>query len=252
VVSVSDVEAAIRPETVLITIMHANNEVGSIQPVEEIARIAKRHNITVHTDAAQSLGKVPTDVNHLGVDLLSVAGHKLYAPKGIGALFIKEPLSPEIFCHGAGQEMGKRAGTENVMQIVGLGKACELAKNKLEQNRKHLRITRDRLEEGLTRGIPHVRTNGHPEKRLPNTLSLSFKGLEADRILEEIGLEVAVSPGAACHSDRVTVSHVLQAMDVPEEWARGTIRFSTGRMTTAEEIEKTVSVVTAAVKKLSN
>ena len=250
-VSVPDVEAAITDRTILITIMHANNEVGTIQPIEEIGHLAGERGITMHTDAAQSLGKIPADVNGLGVDLLSVAGHKLYAPKGVGAIYIRNGTMLSKFMLGAGQEKGKRAGTENVPEIVGLGKACEIARRDLERNASIMQKTRDMLHRGLADRIPDMRLNGHPEKRLPNTLSLSFKGLEADRILEEIGLDVAASAGAACHSDTVEISHVLQAMNVPIEWAKGTLRFSTGRMTTEDEILRTTEVVVAAVKRLS-
>jgi len=249
-VSLSDIEHAIRPETILISIMHANNEVGTIQPISEISKIAKKRGIILHTDAAQSVGKIPTDVQDLGIDLLSIAGHKVYAPKGVGALYIREPVKPETFCHGAGQEKGWRAGTENVLEIVGLGKACEIAGRDLEKNMKQIKILRNRLHEELVRELGEIRLNGHPDKRLPNTLSLSFKGLEANRILEEIGLAVAASPGAACHSDTVEVSHVLEAMNVPPDWAKGTLRFSVGRMTTIEEIDKAVQVIADAVRKL--
>lgn len=246
----AEVEKTIRPTTILISIMHANNEVGTIQPLAQISQIAKEHGIVMHTDAAQSVGKIPTDVQELGVDLLSVAGHKVYAPKGIGALYIRPPLKPEKFCHGAGQERGWRAGTENVLEIVGLGKACEIAARDLQRNMAHMQRLRDRLYKGLTAELTDVCLNGHSVKRLPNTLSLSFKGVEANRILEEIGLEVAASAGAACHSDTVEISHVLEAMKVPLEWARGTLRLSVGRMTTTEEIDKAIEIVTRAVKKL--
>jgi cysteine desulfurase len=249
-VHVADVAAAIRPDTILISIMHANNEVGTIQPIVDIAALAKGKGIRIHTDAAQSVGKIATDVETLNVDLLSVAGHKIYAPKGIGALYVRRGLLPEKFCHGAGQEMGWRAGTENVMAIVGLGRACEMADRNLEFAGRHLKTTRDRLYEGLAESLADIRLNGHPDNRLPNTLSLSFKGLEANRILEEIGLEVAASAGAACHSDSVTLSHVLEAMRVPVEWAKGTVRFSTGRMTTIEQVEHATAAVVRAVTRL--
>ncbi len=249
-VRVDDVADAIRPDTILISIMHANNEVGTIQPIDEIARIARQKGICMHTDAAQSLGKIAVNVQSMNVDMLSVAGHKLYAPKGIGALYVRKGLFPEKFCHGAGQEMGWRAGTENVLAIVGLGKACEMAQRSLDDAGRHLKAMRDRLHRGLADALTEMRLNGHPEHRLPNTLSLSFKGLEANRILEEIGLEVAASAGAACHSDTVTLSHVLEAMRVPVEWAKGTVRFSTGRMTTADQIDRTIEVVVEAVKRL--
>ena len=239
----ADVERAVRPTTILITIMHANNEVGTVQPIAEISRIAKQHGIVMHTDAAQSVGKIPTDVAQLGVDLLSVAGHKVYAPKGIGALYVHPPLVPGKFCYGAGQEMGWRAGTENVLEIVGLGKACEIAQRDLEKHMARMRFLRDRLHEGLLGRIPSIRLNGDLQHRLPNTLSISFRGQEANRILEDIGLEVAASAGAACHADAVEISHVLIAMGIPLEWAKGTLRFSVGRMTTEREIDKTIRVV---------
>lgn len=250
-VNPSDVEGAIRPDTIMISIMHANNEVGTIQPIAEIAQLASQHDILMHTDAAQSVGKIPTLVAELNVDLLSVAGHKVYAPKGIGALYIRDGIETEIFCHGAGQENGRRAGTENVLEIVGLGKACETARAELERHGKQMQIMRDRLEEGLAAALTDIRFNGHREQRLPNTCSVSFLDLEANRILDEIGPSVAASAGAACHADHVEISHVLKAMQVPQEWAKGTLRFSTGRFTTNDEIDRALEVIVAAVKKLS-
>lgn len=247
---VDDVADAMRPDTILISVMHANNEVGTVQQIAEIGALARQKGVCIHTDAAQSVGKIATDVQTMNVDLLSVAGHKLYAPKGIGVLYVRTGRLPEKFCHGAGQEMGRRAGTENVMAIVGLGKACEMAERSLDHAGRHLKAMRDRLHTGLADGLVDMRLNGHPERRLPNTLSLSFKGLEANRILEEIGLEVAASAGAACHSDTVTLSHVLEAMRVPVEWAKGTVRFSTGRMTNGEQIDRAVNVVVKAVRRL--
>jgi cysteine desulfurase len=230
--------------------MHANNEVGTIQPLEEIAEIAADRGVLFHTDAAQSLGKIPARVDALGVGMLSVAGHKLYAPKGVGALYIRSGIEPKIFCHGAGQERGIRAGTENVLEIVGLGKACEIAGRDIDKNRAHMAAMRDRLESGLSSSLSEIRFNGHRQKRLPNTCSVSFRGLEANRILEEIGLSVAASAGAACHADRVEVSHVLAAMNIPEAWAKGTLRLTTGRMTTEEDIDRALEVIVTAVKKL--
>jgi len=249
-IHVSDVENAIRPETILITLMHANNEVGTIEPVEEIARAAKRKNVIMHTDAAQSMGKIPVDVQKLGVDLLSIAGHKLYAPKGIGALYIREGVEPAPLIHGAGQEKGRRPGTENVLEIAGLGKACEIAKRDMDQNRAHMQAMQEMLYEGLKKEISEIRFNGHPRHRLPNTLSVSFRGLESNRILEQTGLEIAASPGAACHSDTVDISHVLKAMNIPMEWAKGTVRFSTGKMTTADEIRTAIQVIANAIASL--
>jgi cysteine desulfurase len=204
----------------------------------------------MHTDAAQSVGKIPTRVDDLGVDFLSVAGHKIYAPKGIGALYIRDGIENEVFCHGAGQENGRRAGTENVLEIVGLGKACEIAAAEMERNAQRMQEMRDRLEEGLAATLTEVRFNGHRELRLPNTCSVSFLGLEANRILEEIGLDVAASAGAACHADHVEISHVLRAMEVPELWAKGTLRFTTGRYTTVDEIDRALEVIVAGVKRL--
>ena len=251
VVQVKDIEKALNRRTLLVSVMHANNEVGTIQQIEEIAALAKSHGILFHTDAAQSVGKIPTDVHRLGVDMLSVAGHKLYAPKGIGALYVKDGIDLPVFCHGAGQEGGRRAGTENVMEIVGLGKACEIARRDLAKNADILQRTRDRLENSLIEVFKDdVRINAGAARRLPNTSSISFHGLEANRVLEEIGLSVAASAGAACHSDHVSISHVLEAMKVPEAWAKGTLRFTTGRMTTVDEIDEAVRVISAAVQLL--
>lgn len=246
-VAVRDVEQAITPQTILVTIMHANNEVGSIQPIAEIAEIAHRYGALVHTDAAQSVGKIPVQVDELGIDLLSVAGHKLYAPKGIGALYIRPGVQLEKLMHGANHEGNRRAGTENVIEMVGLGAACELIERNLSLYARRMRETRDRLEAGLREcGGPAVRLNGHREQRLPNTASVSFKGRAADEILAGLR-QVAASAGAACHSDRVEVSQTLAAMGVPEEYAMGTIRFSTGRYTTVEEIDAALGEVREVV-----
>ncbi len=249
-VNASSVEEAITDQTVLVTVMHANNEVGTIQPIERISELASERGLVFHTDAAQSVGKIPVLVRDLGVSLLSLAGHKVYAPKGIGALYVREGLRLEKFMHGAGQERGMRAGTENVMGIVGLGKACEIAGRDLDRNAGRMMETRDALQEGLTRAIEGVRTNGHPGKRLPNTLSASIRGVDADVLINDIQAGVAASAGAACHSGQTEVSHVLRAMGVPESWARGTIRLSTGRTTEADEIEAAIKTITEAVTRL--
>ncbi|MDH3346719.1 MAG: cysteine desulfurase [Desulfobulbaceae bacterium] len=246
-----EVGKAIRPETILISIMHSNNEVGTLQPIEAVSRLARRHGILFHTDAAQSVGKLGLDVRALGVDLLSVAGHKLYAPKGIGALYIREGVQVEKFCHGAGQEMGQRAGTENVCQIIGLGKACELAVDNMEDNNRHLLIVRERLYKGLVKEFSTgMRLNGHPEKRLPNTLSISFQGIAANEVLARVGGHLAASAGAACHAAGISISHVLQAMNLDQEWAKGTIRFSVGKMTTVEEIDRALKVLVPVIRDL--
>lgn len=231
------VARAITPQTVLITIMHANNEVGTVNPIREIGRIAHRQGIPVHTDAAQSVGKIPVKVDELGVDLLSIAGHKLYAPKGIGALYVREGLQPAKLIHGAGQEDGRRAGTENVILAVGLGEACAMIEEDPEGLRKHLETMRHRLATGLEREFRNIRINGHPKDRLPNTLSVAFEGVKANEILSEL-VGVAASAGAACHSDHVTVSPVLKAMELPPEYAVGTVRLSVGRYTTGDEIDR--------------
>ncbi len=246
----ADVAAAIRPETILITIMHANNETGSIQPVSEIGELARHYGIVFHTDAAQSAGKIETNVDTMGASLVSIAGHKMYAPKGVGALYLRRGLSLPPFFHGAGQESGRRAGTENVIHIAGLGKACEIAINDAEALQSQMQTLRDRLHEGIKNCGVNICLNGHPKDRLPNTLNISFRGLEANRILEEIGLDVSASAGAACHSDGVDMSHVLVAMQVAEVWAKGTIRFSVGRMTTEADVDRAIASVFNAVTQL--
>ena len=248
-IDLAALERAIGERTVLVSVMHANNEVGTVQPIGEIVRMARGRGILVHTDAAQSVGKIPVDVSDLGVDLLTVAGHKLYAPKGVGALFIREGVRLAPFMHGAGHESGRRAGTENVIGIAGLGKACEIVRRDLEADGARMRRTRDRLQEGLLRAVADVRVNGHPEKRLPNTLSVSFRGIDAGMLLGAMG-GLAASAGAACHGASVEVSKTLRAMGVPLEWARGTIRLSTGRYTTEGEVDKAVEIIASAVKQL--
>ena len=247
-IDLNALEKAITGQTILITVMHANNEVGTIQPIGEIAALIRNRGIMLHTDAAQSTGKIPVDVKFLGVDLLSLAGHKLYAPKGIGALYIREGTRLEKFMHGAGHERNLRAGTENVLEITGLGKACQLAKRDLEKNMTRMRQTRDRLYEGLSKRLD-VRLNGHPEKRLPNTLSMGFRGVDAGILLGEMK-DLAASAGAACHGASVEISKVLKAMTVPMEYARGTVRFSTGKSTTIEEIDRAVEIVDSTVKQV--
>ena len=245
-----DVAAALSPETILVSVMHANNEVGTIQPVAEIAAIVRKHGARFHTDAAQSVGKIPVDVAELGVDLLTLAGHKLYAPKGVGALFVRSGIEVPSLIHGAGHESGRRAGTENVMEIVGLGKACELAAERLEATSSHCKKMRDRLWGGLASRLGELRTNGDPDGGLPNTLSVCFRGVDASALLAEIGDRVAASAGAACHAEGVDLSTVLTAMDVPIDHAMGTVRFSVGRGTTADEIDSAIEIVADAVERL--
>ncbi len=251
-VSPNDLRDAIGSETILVTIMHANNEVGTIQPIAELAHIAHEHGSLFHTDAAQSVGKIPVLVDELDVDLLSIAGHKLYAPKGIGALFVRSGVKLAKLMHGANHELDRRAGTENVLEIVGLGKACEIAKRDLKDNMIHFINVRDRLYNGLLTSYHEemIKLNGHPVNRLPNTLSLSFRNIEANTLLSEISDQVAASAGAACHAEEIDVSHVLQAMQVPVDWAMGTVRFSVGRSTTTEEIDEAIRIVSEALMRL--
>ncbi len=242
------VEDAITPQTILITIMHSNNEVGTIQPIEEIGKIAKSKGIIFHTDCAQSIGKIKVSVEKSNIDLLSIAGHKFYAPKGIGALYIRSGLKLEKLIHGANHEMNLRAGTENVIEIAGLGKASELVSENLKVYSDNMKKMRDHLENGL-KNLPDIHINGHPENRLPNTLSVSFKGIEANTILSEL-FNVAASAGAACHSDKVDVSPTLSAMNVPIEYAMGTIRFSTGRDTTTEQVDYAIKEIVSVIERL--
>ncbi len=249
IIDVEALERAITARTIVISVMHANNEVGTVQPIGEIACMARKRGILVHTDAAQSAGKIPVDVSELGVDLLTVAGHKLYAPKGVGALYCRDGVQLEKFMHGAGHETGRRAGTENVIGIAGLGMACEAAKRDLAVNMDRMKRTRDRLEDGLLRAVAEVRVNGHPSRRLPNTLSVSFRGVDAGGLLQSMeGL--AASAGAACHGNSVALSRTLRALAVPIEWARGTIRLSTGKYTTEGEADRALEIIAAAVKRL--
>jgi cysteine desulfurase len=253
-VNVMDLEKAIRPDTILVSIMHANNEVGTLQPIQKLASLAKQRGVVFHTDAAQSIGKISVNVNELGVGLLSIAGHKLYAPKGIGVLYVRNGITLKNLMFGAGHEGGRRPGTENLLEIVGIGKACAIAKRDLQANQLHLKETRDFLYHELKKslGDERIRVNGHPEDRLPNTLSLSIRGVEAHQLLNRINDQVAISAGSACHADLITVSPVLQAMQVPTDWAQGTLRFSVGRETTRDEIMEAVAVIKEAIKLMDN
>jgi cysteine desulfurase len=239
------VRRAITPHTVLISVMHANNEVGTVQPIADISQIAREHGILFHTDAAQSAGKIRTHVGELGVDLLSLAGHKLYGPKGIGALYVRQGVRLEPLIHGAGHESGRRAGTENILLDVGLSAACALAEKWLGM--ESVRQLRDLFWSLLQERFGNrVVLNGHPHARLPNTLSVSFVGKVGSEILARME-GVAASTGSACHSGSVELSPVLKAMNIAPEVGMGAIRFSLGRATTPEEIEAAVSLLTDAV-----
>jgi cysteine desulfurase len=244
-VSLDDIERAITDETILISVMHANNEVGTIQPIESIAKLARKYGVLLHSDAAQSAGKIPTVVDDLGVDLMSLAGHKLYAPKGVGALYVRKGTPIEPFIHGAGHEEGRRAGTENVLLLAGLGKACELAAGDLVSG--HLKEMRDEFWQQLKDHFgDKIVLNGHPSLRLPNTLNVSFVGEMGSDILARIP-QIAASTGSACHSGQVELSSVLKEMNISEYAGLGTIRFSVGRFTKRDQIERAVKLLKEAV-----
>lgn len=237
-----DVRRAIRSSTVLVSIMHANNEVGTLQPIDDVSKIAHEHGVLCHTDAAQSVGKVAVDVESLGVDLLSVAGHKLYAPKGVGALFVREGIELEPLLHGAGHEAGRRAGTENVLQIAALGAACELASRRPCESEMR-RLRNDFWQQLQGRFGASVVLNGRLDGSLPNTLNVSFVGRNGGEILARMP-EIAASTGSACHAGEAHVSPVLAAMGVPADVGLGAIRFSLGRTTTQQDIDSVIERLT--------
>ena len=242
-----EVKRSVRKDTILISVMHANNETGTIQPLAEISSIAREYGVLFHTDAAQSIGKIETKVHDLGVDFLTIAGHKIYAPKGVGAIYIGEGVEIEPFMHGGGQEKGLRSGTENVILNVGLGKACELILGNLYDDMPRLRGLRDRLHNRISSAIPEAILNGHPERRLPNTLNLSFPGMRGEEILKDIP-DLCASTGAACHDQSLKLSYVLEAMGVREKAGMGAIRLSLGRPTTETEIDQAARLLIEKVK----
>jgi cysteine desulfurase len=243
----ADLEQAITPKTVLVSIMHSNNEVGTIQDIKELSRMAASRKIPFHTDAAQSAGKIRLNVSDLGVDLLTIAGHKFYAPKGIGALYIKGGHTLQPLLNGAGHERGLRPGTENAAFIVGLGAACVLASEVMDTEGPRQIKLGQRLFEGLKSGGLKVHLNGHPEKKLPNTWNISFEGFDSIAVMEAL-TGISVSPGAACHGSTVHASHVLVAMGTDPALARGAIRFSLGRETTEAEIDVVVEKLKKGLK----
>jgi len=250
-IDLDELRQAVRPETVLITVMHANNELGTVQPLEEVGRIAKERDIYFHTDAVQSAGKVPIDVNKLGVDLLSLSAHKFYGPKGIGALYIRGGTRLRQLLYGGHHQRGFRPGTENVAGIVGLGKAAEIARESLAADARRVSTLRDKLEQGLLARVPHARVNGGASLRTPNTTNLVFPGIEGEALLIALDLKgLACSTGAACSSGAVEPSHVLTAIGLPPEEARASLRFSLGRHTTEQEIDFALQVVPSAVEQL--
>jgi cysteine desulfurase len=239
----AEVAAAIADDTVLVSIMLANNEVGTLQPIAEIVERCRPHGVLVHTDAAQAVGKIPVDVDTLGVDLLTVAGHKLYAPKGIGALYLRDGVEIEPLIRGAGHERRLRAGTENILEMVGLGAACELVHAETADEISRLASLRGRLRYRLGEAIPDLVEHAARAERLPNTLSVGLPTVHAGELLEAIGDEVAASAGAACHGLNVQVSHVLAAMGVTPDIALGTIRLSVGRFTTEEDVDRGAEII---------
>ena len=251
IVDPEEIRRALRPETVLISVMHANNELGTIQPIEEIGRIAAEAGVRFHCDAVQSAGKLPLDVKRLGVDLLSISAHKFCGPKGVGALYVRSgtPLAPRFY--GGHAERDRRPGTENVPGIVGIGKAAEIARRLLPQDAARIGALRDRLETSLVERIPSARVNGDRMRRVANTLNLAFPGAGGEALLIALDLEgIACSTGAACSSGSTEPSHVLTAIGLSRDDGRSSLRFSLGRPTTAEEIDRTIEVVPEVVKRL--
>ena len=245
------VAQAIGSRTCLISIMLANNETGTLEPIREIAALAQERGIPVHTDAAQAVGKIPVDVDDLGVDFLTVAGHKLYAPKGVGALFLRRGRELTPLVHGAGQEMGKRAGTESVILAAGLGAACCVARERLPRDRSDTETMRDRLQELLFESLEGLALNGHTRERLPNTLNVSIPGIEGNQILDAMPTIMA-STGAACHDRTVTLSHVLSAMGVPPRIGMGALRLTVGRSNTMAQIETAAQQIITQVTRIRN
>jgi cysteine desulfurase len=246
-----EVRRAIRPDTVVISVMHANNEVGTIQPIEEIAGLAREKGIPFHTDAVQTTGKLAVDVDGMGIDLLSLSGHKFYGPKGVGALFIRKGLRLEPCIHGGHQEWGKRGGTENVPGIVGLGKAAEIAASEMGEDDGRMRVLRDRLEAGLAERITDISFNGHREKRLSSVSNVCVKYVEGEAMLLRLDYHgIAASSGSACTSGSLEPSHVLLAMGIPAEIAHSSLRFSLGKGNTPGDVDKVLEVLPPVVAKL--
>jgi cysteine desulfurase len=251
VLDLDELKGAITDKTILITIMHANNEVGVIEPLAEIARIAKDSGVCLHTDAVQTVGKIPVDVNVLGIDLLALSGHKFYGPKGVGALYIRKGTKIASLLHGGYHEGNRRAGTENIPGIVGLGKVCKIAMEEREEDEKRVKALRDDLEERIAKKIDDIIVNGHPEMRLAGTLNICVKYIEGESMLLCLDHEgIAASSGSACTSASLEPSHVLTAMGIPAEVAHGSLRFTLGRSNTKEDIDKVIEVLPPIVSKL--
>jgi cysteine desulfurase len=250
-VNPEDIDRAIRPDTVLVSIMTANNEIGTIQPIKEISQVCKKHNVLFHTDAVQAAGNIPIDVKDLGVDLLSVSGHKFYGPKGIGMLYIRKGVKIETLIHGGHQERNRRAGTENVPAIVGFAKALELSVQNMDSHYKKLSALRDRALKGITEKIPYVRVNGSLEKRLPGNLNVSFRFVEGELVLLMLDMKgIKASSGSACTSGSLDPSHVLLAIGLPHEIAHGSLRLSFGKINTEEEVDYLIDTLVEIITKL--
>ncbi len=250
-ISLEELEKAIRPETILISVMFANNEIGTIQPIAEIGKIAKKHGVLFHTDAVQAVGHVPIDVEEMQIDLLSMSGHKLGAPKGIGALYIRKGVRVTPLIFGGAQEKKQRAGTENIPGIVGLGKAAELAVAELEESTKKLITLRDKLIHGILETIPYSRLNGHPTERLPGNCNISFSYIEGESMLLLLdALGIAASSGSACTSGSLNPSHVLMAIGLPHEVAHGSLRLTLDRQNTEEEVDFLLEKLPGIVQRL--
>jgi cysteine desulfurase len=246
-----DVKKAVTERTILVSVMYASNEMGTIEPITEIGRITREAGIYFHTDAVQAVGHIPVDVNELGVDLLSMSAHKLYGPKGVGALYIRKGSKLTPFMHGGEQERRRRASTENVPGIVGFGKAAELARQEMSEEAERLTCLRDRLVKGLLERIDHTCLNGHPIMRLPNNVNVSVDFVEGESMLLNLDLEgICASTGSACSSSSLEPSHMLLAMGLSHEQAHGSLRFSLGKWTTEEEIERVLDVLPRVVAKL--
>ncbi len=247
----AEVAKAIQPGTVMISVMHANNEVGTIQPIEEISKIAKEKQVVFHTDAVATVGQIPVDVNKLGVDMLSLAGHQFYGPKGVGALYVRRGVRITPFIDGGIQEDGKRAGTENVPAIVGLGRAVEVAQEEMGPAAERMKRLRDTMEAGVVKNVEHVRVNGHPEKRLPGHLSICAQYVEGESMVLFLNMEgMAASSGSTCSSKALKASHVLTAMGVPADVAQGSLLFTLGRENTEEEVKHFLETFPPIVKRL--
>ena len=250
-IDLEELKNAIRETTILISVMFANNEIGTIEPIKEIAKIAKEHNIYLHTDAVQAVGNVKIDVKELGIDMLSLSGHKLYGPKGIGVLYIKEGTNIENLIHGGGQELGKRAGTENVPSIVGLGKAMEIAYRDFDKNNSKILALREYFITEAEKRILDVKLNGHRELRLPGNINFSFKGVDGGTLLEMLNLHgISASSGSACSARNVKPSHVLKAIDLDDNTIKSSLRFSLGTENTKRDIDDVLAILEKEVNKL--